>query len=45
MISYKADPLHRRLWYMLRGYLPAEVKYYPAEAISVDTGERARAAA
>jgi NADH:ubiquinone reductase (non-electrogenic) len=38
LISYKADPLYRRVWYMLRGHLPAEVKYYPAEATAVDVG-------
>lgn len=36
LISYKADAIWWRCWYMMRGYLPSETRYYPAVAEDVD---------
>jgi NADH dehydrogenase FAD-containing subunit len=36
LISYKHDAIWWRCWYMMRGYLPGEVRYYPAVAEDVD---------
>jgi NADH:ubiquinone reductase (non-electrogenic) len=36
LISYKADAIWWRCWYIMRGNLPSETRYYPAMAEDVD---------
>jgi len=36
LLSYKSSALWQRAWYMWRGSLPAEVRYYQAEATDVN---------
>ena len=40
LISYKSAPIWRRVYYMFRGYLPSETRFYPAEAEDVDLEQK-----
>eukprot|EP01045_Picozoa_sp_COSAG04_P022259 COSAG04_NODE_2489_length_4023_cov_2.315240_3_plen_279_part_00 len=40
LISYKAAPLWRRIYYVWRGELPSETRFYPATCTDVDFAQK-----